>query len=230
MANSSDWLARLAAPAPDDRAWADLAAPDWLAALDAGRYAGAMAGDGFRAALPFGETAPPPPSPPLPEPEPAPDPEPDPAAAAAALAFAEGQAEGRAAAIAEAEAHGARQRALRLTFRALDEAALGVLADDLAATVMALCETVLGEAALDRGALLARCHGAARRIGGAADALTLHLHPDDLAVLGDDALAGWRVVGDAALERGTVLIEGADGSVCDGPAEWRRAIAAAVRG
>ena len=27
-----------------------------------------------------------------------------------------------------------------------------------------------------------------------------------------------------------VLIEGADGSVSDGPAEWRRAIAAAVRG
>ena len=56
---------------------------------------------------------------------------------------------GRAAAEAESEALGRRQRALRLAFRAFDEAALEVLAADLAATVETLCEGVLGEAARD---------------------------------------------------------------------------------
>ncbi len=205
----SDWLTALAQPAaPDD-------GPDWLALLGTGA--------GFREASPFGA--------PEPEaPEPAPDPapveaEPDPHAEAIARAYADGEAAGRAAAVAEAEERAARQRALRLNFRALDEAATSVLADDLAATVLALCDGALTGAAIDRTNLLARCHGAAQRMGGAADALTLQLHPDDIALLGDDALAGWRVMPDAALERGSVVIEGADGTASDGPAEWRRAIA-----
>lgn len=214
MANSSDWLGALAGH--------EEAAPGWLALLDTG--------EAFREAVPYGAPeaeaeAPPPPPEPAPE-----EPGPDPLAEALARAFAQGEAAGRAAASAEAEDRAKRQRAIRLAFRSLDEAAQTVLADDLAATVMALCDGALAGAAIDRDGLVARCHAAARRIGGAAEALALHLHPDDIALLGDDALAGWRVVPDPALERGAVLIEGADGSVSDGPAEWRRAIAAAVRG
>lgn len=220
----SDWIERLAEPAAPAAQ-----PPDWLARLGAGEGDGApAAGEAFREALPFGEPRPaPPPPPPAPLPEP---PAVDPAAEAQARAYAEGEAAGRAAARAEAEARAARQRALRLAFRALDEAALGVLAEDLAATVIALCEAVLGKAALDPAGILARCEAAARRIGGASDALALHLHPEDIAVLGETALAGWRVVPDAGLERGTVLLEGPEGTAGDGPAEWRRAIAAAVRG
>ena len=135
-----------------------------------------------------------------------------------------------AAAEAEGEALARRQRALRLSFRTLDEAALGVLADDLAATVLHLCEGVLGEAARDPAALRERCIAAARRIGGAAETLALHLNPDDIALLGEEALAALRIVSDPALEPGSIVIEGPDGSVCDGPAEWRRAIAASLRG
>lgn len=215
MANLSDWMGALAEPV----AAAD--GPDWLALLGG-------AGSPFREASPFGGPEPEAPAPP---PEPAPvAPEPDPHAEAIARAYATGEAAGRAAALAEAEDRAARQRALRLNFRALDEAATGVLADDLAATVLALCDGALAGAAIDADGLLARCHAAVRRIGGAADALTLHLHPDDIALLDSDALAGWRVVPDAALERGSVVIEGADGSASDGPAEWRRAITAAVQG
>ena len=219
MATSSDWIGALAEPA------ADADAPGWLVLLEGGRTA-------FQDASPFGVAEPDTPAL-IDAPAPvldAPDPGPDPQAAALAQAHADGFAEGRAAAEAQSAALGARQRALRLTFRALDEAALGVLADDLAATVMALCEGVLGQAAIDRDGLLARCHAAGRRIGGAADTLTLHLHPEDMALLGEASLAGWRVTPDPALERASVVIEGADGSVSDGPAEWRRAIAAAVRG
>ena len=223
MANSSDWLGRLAGADADLASDADAQAPDWLALLDT---AGA-----FREAALFGDPAGAADLPePLPEPEPEPaEPAPDPLAEAIALARAEGYAEGRAAAEAEGEARTARQRALRLTFRALDEAALGVLADDLAATVAALCEGVLGEAARDPAALRERCILAARRIGGAPEALVLHLHPDDIALLGEEALGTMRVAGDPALEPGSVVIEGPDGSVADGPAEWRRAIAAALR-
>ena len=170
---------------------------------------------------------------PLPEPEPAQEPDAaavDPMEAALAQAYADGVAAGQGAAHAHHAGQAACQRALGLAFRTLDEAALGVLADDLSATVVALCDAVLGEAAIDREGLAARCQAAARRIGGATDQLALHLHPQDIAVLGAEALPGWQVIPDAALERGSVVIEGADGSVSDGPAEWRRAIAAAVRG
>ncbi len=216
MANSSDWLVALAEPAI-----VETAAPNWLASLEA---PGA-----FREAALFGESTNAP-APPEPEPAPEPVPAPDPLAEACARAFAEGEAAGRAAAEAEAADQAARQRALRLTFRALDEAALGVLADDLAATVLHLCDSVLGEAARDAEALRARCIAAARRIGGAAETLVLHLHPDDIALLGEDALAAMRCVPDPALEPGSLVIEGPEGSVSDGPAEWRRAIAAALRG
>ncbi len=139
-------------------------------------------------------------------------------------------AAGRAAAEAEGEALGRHQLALRLSFHALDEAALAVLADDLAATVLSMCDGVLGEAARDPAGLRERCAAAASRIGGAADTLVLHLHPDDIAMIGEGALAAWRLAPDAGLERGSLRIESPDGTVTDGPAEWRRAIAAAVRG
>ena len=213
MANSSDWLGALGA----EGAPAALQ-PGWLALLDAQ--------NDFREALPFAalnEVEAAPPSEFVPEPEPA-------AQDALALAFADGREAGRAEALAEAEHSATRQRALRLAFRNLDEAARDVLAADLADTVIALCETVLGDHAADSAALLARCHIAAHRIGVAAGALRLHLHPEDIARIGPDSLADWTVIADPTLEVGALLLEGPDGAVRDGPADWRRAIAAVVRG
>ncbi|MBI1402553.1 MAG: hypothetical protein GC147_05010 [Porphyrobacter sp.] len=213
MANSSEWLGALAE--------AGTPQPGWLALLgEAGS---------FREALPFAA--------PAPDPAPAPASHGEPAAAPAppgpdplALAYERGEAAGRAAAEAEAAADAARRRALRLAFHGLDEAARDVLAADLAETVIALCETVLQDHAADREALLARCHAAAARIGGAAGTLRLHLHPEDIAELDPGALGDWTVIADSAIERGGLLLEGPDGAVRDGPADWRRAIAAAVRG
>lgn len=215
MANLSEWFGGTAAPALAPSP----ALPPWLARLEEGE------GKGFRATLVFAAPEPEAP-PPAPEPHAEPESAPDPVA----LAYAEGEAAGRAAAAAEAAAHGAAQRALRLTFRTLDETALAVLVDDLAATVLALCDQALAGCALDRAALLGRCHAAAARIGGAPDSLSLRLHPEDIALLGEGALAAWRLAPDAGLERGSLRLEGPDGAVSDGPAEWRRAIAAALRG
>ena len=222
MANSSDWLGMFAAgPGPDLAA--EDSGPGWLALLGGDANEGA----GFREAPLFG--VPEEPAPPLAEAG-SDAPEPDPHAEAVACAYADGVASGRAAAEAEREAFVQRQRALRLAFRALDEAAAEVLAADLAATVETLCEGVLGEVARDAAVLRARAEDAARRIGGAADSLVLHLHPDDLALIDPGTLAGMRLAPDPALEPGSVVIAGPEGSVADGPAEWRRAIAAAVRG
>lgn len=218
MANSSEWVDALAAAAlAEAPAPASAPARGWLALVGTGAA--------FREALPFGEPEP------EPEPEPVPEtPAPDPRAEAVRAAFARGKAAGRAEAAAEAEDRAARHRALRLTFHTLDEAALGVLAEDLAATVMTLTEGLLGVAAVDRTGLIARCEAAARRIGGAAESLALHLHPDDIALIGPEGLAGWRIVPDPALSRGALRIESPEGAVSDGPEEWRRAIAAALRG
>lgn len=214
MATSSEWLAALAAPpAP--------APPRWFEALGAPQ--------GFRPGAPFArdcEAAT--------EPAPAPDPDPeasppDPQAEALAHAYAEGEAAGRAAAKADHAGELAHARALRLAFRALDEAALGVLAEELAATVEALCRQVLGDYALDGAALAARCEAAAARLGGGCAGAVLHLHPEDAANLPDGALAGWHIATDPALERGALLIEGPDGAVRDTPADWRRALGEALR-
>lgn len=227
MANSSDWLGALAAAPEPDVISEAASGPGWLALLaeeeeDGPRFSEAAL---FGGAAPEAPAPPPPASPPA-EPEPA---APDPIAEVRAHAYAEGLAAGRAAAEAAGEALRARQRALRLTFRALDEAALQVLAEDLAATVQTLCEGVLGEAALDPQGLRARCEAAARRIGGAPEALVLHMHPEDIALMDEAAPGPMRLVPDASLERGSVVIEGSEGSIADGPAEWRRAIAAALR-
>lgn len=219
----SDWLGALTAM--PETAPATLAGPGWLALL------AEEDGPRFRETSLFGPALADMPAPPDPDPDPEPEPAaPDPLAEAEARAYAQGEAAGRAAAEAAGEALDARRRALRLTFRALDEAAAAALAEDLAATVLALCEGVLGEAALDPARLRARCGAAARRIGGAAETLVLHLHPDDIALLDEEGRAGLRLAPDPTLERGSVVIAGPEGSIADGPAEWRRAIAAAVRG
>jgi flagellar assembly protein FliH len=207
VANLSEWLGAVSAP--------PRAQPGWLALLEEP--------SGFREAIPLGRIEPASGAEAIP-------PAPDQAEDALARAYADGLAAGRAMAEAEAEAATTRQRALRLALRTLDEAAQAALSDDLAQTVIALCDAALADCAIDRDMLMTRCHAAAKRIGGTAESLTLHLHPDDLALLDAEALGGWQVIPDAVLERGTVLIEGPDGAVSDGPAEWRRAIAAGLRG
>jgi flagellar assembly protein FliH len=216
MANSSEWLGALGALTSPERP-----EPGWLALL--GEDAA------FREVLPFGAPETLPPTPPIAEPEPEPDPSPE-AGDALAQAYAEGEVAGRATALADAARDAARQRSLRLAFRHLDEAARDVLAADLADTVIALCDGVLASHATDRAALMTRCAAAAMRIGGAASTLRLHLHPADIDHLGAEALADWTVIADSALEPGALLLEGPEGAVRDGPADWRRAIAAAVRG
>jgi len=149
-------------------------------------------------------------------------------------AYAKGLAEGRTAAHAEAEAETAKQTArardLRLAFQTLDEAGITTLAEELAETVIALCGETIEDFEPNARTLLTRCKAAADRLGSAAGTCALHLNPEDLEMVDPETLGAWRTVADPAIERGGLRFEGPDGCVSDGPHEWRRAIAAAIRG
>lgn len=209
MASSSDWIAQAQAQGPGR------AAPGWLDALGAGMASAA----GFAAGAPFAASPPEPLTPPPPAND---SPE---EADRFAQAFADGHAAGRA----EAEQTLAAQRALRLTLRELDRAALDTLAADLAETVLALCTQVIDEHAIDGAALTRRCEVAAARIGKAASQCRLRLNPADAALIETAEPGAVTIEPDPTLERGALVLEGPEGAVRDGPGEWRRAIAAALQ-
>lgn len=219
MASSSDWVAALAGESPAQSS----ALPGWAEALGA---SGA-----FAEGLPSLRPAPLTPAPPanVAEPSPAPASEPAPPDPVAE-AFAKGEAAGRAAAASELALSQTRERSLRLGFRELDQAAIDTLAGDLAETVIALCSEAIGAFQPDAASLTEMCRAAAGRIGKASAGCSLHLHPADLAMIDKDCAAAWKIVPDETIERGGLRFEGPDGCVSDGPAEWRRAIATAVRG
>lgn len=147
-----------------------------------------------------------------------------------AEAFSNGEASGREAARAQFATEQEQQRRLRLNFRALDSAAMDSLANELSDTVVALCSAAIADFRPDPDVLLERCKAAAKRISSAAEGNALHLHPDDAAQLDEQMPDHWRIVADETVDRGGLRFEGPDGAISDGPAEWRKAIAAAIRG
>lgn len=142
--------------------------------------------------------------------------------------YRKGEAAGRAAALAEIEATQQAERALRLRFGTLDSAALEVMEEALAETVLNLCGQLMESFAIDQKALNARCREAAKRLGAAASQCTLQLNPQDICLLDAELHDRWQITENPELERGSVLFEGADGQVSDGPLEWRCAIAEAL--
>lgn len=221
MANSSDWITSLQDLTPPTKS----VSHSWMAAL--------LEPAGFVEGLPItrkhggqpetlranGEGSLPASAPPV-------DPPVDPVADA----FARGEAAGTAAAHAENTAAQERQRGLRLTFRNFDQAAMDSLAGELADTVIGLCGQAFAEFVPDPEKLQKRCQDAANRLGAAASECSLHLNPNDVALIGPETLDHWRIVPDEGIERGGLHFESSNGSISDGPPEWRRAIAAAIRG
>jgi flagellar assembly protein FliH len=133
------------------------------------------------------------------------------------IAFARGVAEGRR--IAEAELAAERDAIAQLaaTLPALRPEPTLPLALLLAETVDRLVREIVGEVDIDGLKLLGRANAAAALIGEATQPARLRAHPDDAALLGEAPLEV-AVEADARLERGTVLLETAEGWVEDGPA------------
>lgn len=148
-------------------------------------------------------------------------------------ARADGFAAGQAAALAQAQADAAAQDAARhrieSALRAMDAAQIDALEQRLRQTVLALCEAVLADAAIDPAALEQRVRRAAQMLARAEDARVIRLHPEDLALVGQHLPEDWHCEPDSSLERGAVRVDGALGGVEDGPLQWRRAVEEALR-
>ena len=225
MANSSDWIEAIGRQGTDAGPDAKATQPGWIATLGLGEP---DAPGGFRGASPFasgladaenGARQPPRKAEPI-----------APADEEAYLrGYSDGHAEAKRLGDTQLAEHKARYRDLRASIRALDAAALEALTQDLSATVLSLCEQVLGDYAVDPQALAERCRASAKRLGKGPGDLTLHLHPDTRAALDPEAFAGWNIEEDAELSPGALRLSNAEGAVRDGPEDWTRALAEALR-
>lgn len=152
----------------------------------------------------------------------------DPIAQAWADGHTAGFSEAQSAALANAEAEAAARGRIELTLVRLDAKLTEQLRQRLLATVEALCEAAIAPIALDEGALAARVARATAMLARADDEKVLRLHPEDLKLIGRQLPEGLEVQEDAALERGALRIETANGGIEDGPANWCHAIKAAL--
>jgi flagellar assembly protein FliH len=160
----------------------------------------------------------------------APDtPAPDPVAAAHARGYAEGAEAGANIVRAEAAAADAARHRIETALMRMDTAETAAFVDRLKDTVLALCHTVLADAAPVPEALVRRVHTAAAMFNRASDDRIIRLHPEDLALIHARLPEHWHCEPDPALERGTVRVETAGGGVEDGPAQWRAALDEALR-
>ena len=147
-------------------------------------------------------------------------------------AHAAGYAEGLAAALAETSAGGERDRALL-------EELLGSLAADtrfdreavarqLRQTVLLLVTKLVGEAGIAPELLAQRVEAAADMLVDSAESAILRLHPDDVALVDGRLPKTIFAVGDAAVARGSFVLESASTIVEDGPELWLEQLAQAV--
>lgn len=156
----------------------------------------------------------------------------DPLARARAEGHAQGYAEGRADAAAEAAAVVGRERAL------IEEISRGLaegrgfdrdrLALRLRQTVLGLVRRLVDETAIDGVRLAARIAAATELLADSAEAALLRVNPDDVALLEGRLPATIFAAGDAALERGSFVLESASTVVEDGPDLWLDQLAEAI--
>lgn len=149
-----------------------------------------------------------------------------------AQAWSAGHAAGRDEALAKAamadQADSTARDRIRLALARLDAEQTELLRQRLLTTVEVLCEAAIAPLALDRDALAVRVTKAAAMLARADDDKVLRLHPEDLRLIADSLPEGIETQPDQTLERGALRIETAVGGVEDGPAQWRRAITAAL--
>lgn len=149
--------------------------------------------------------------------EPAPAFVPDPSEGIATEAFARGFQEGYASAQATLSDEGDHMHRIADALEALKPAVPADLANLLAETVSRLVRQIVGEVSIDAAALAERVQDIAALIEEDGAATRLRLHPDDIARL-DGFTAPLPMVGDATLQPGTIVAEGAGGWIEDGPA------------
>lgn len=158
-----------------------------------------------------------------------PEPAEDPVARAFADGFEAGMAEAQATAEAAAiEADAARAK-FALSFERLDAELAESLRQKLHETVIALCEETLRPLGLDPAALAGRVERAVAMFSRADDERVIRLNPEDRDLVAALLPPEWTFVADPSLDRGALRVETATGGAEDGPEQWRRDIAEALR-
>ena len=153
----------------------------------------------------------------------------DPVADAYARGYAEGAQAANETARAQAAATDAARHRIETALAAMDSASIDAFSNRLKETVLALCQSVLGEAALVPDTLVRRVTIAAAMFSRASDERVIRLHPEDLALVQGRLPDNWHCEPDPLMERGAVRIETSTGGVEDGPAQWRAALDEALR-
>jgi flagellar assembly protein FliH len=149
-----------------------------------------------------------------------------------AAAHATGYAEGVAAALAEAGESGERDRALLAqlaeALRADDRLDREHMARQLRQTVLYLVARLVGEVGIAPDLLAQRIDAAAEILADSAESALLRVHPDDVALLDGKLPKTVFAVGDAAVTRGSFILESASTIVEDGPDLWLEQLALAI--
>lgn len=140
----------------------------------------------------------------------------DPIEQAKAEAFAQGFDEGMRVAIEGFAADEETKARLAQSLEQIAPAANGALSSLLSAAVLRLVTQIVGEVAVDAELLARRVEGVCRFIEEGQSRNSLHLHPEDIAMLGPRDF-GFPLTPDDSLSRGSVRLETVDGWIEDGP-------------
>ena len=102
------------------------------------------------------------------------------------------------------------------------------VARQLRQTVLFLVAKIVGESGVAPDVLAGRIEAATELLSDAAESAMLRVHPDDVALLEGRLPATVFAVGDAAVARGSFVMESASTVVEDGPELWLDQLAAAI--
>ncbi|OYY78769.1 MAG: flagellar biosynthesis protein FliH [Sphingomonas sp. 28-62-20] len=152
----------------------------------------------------------------------------DPIETARANGFAEGVAHGRDLERQTYERDVALLQALAHALKTSDRFDRDQLARQLRESVLVLLTKLVGEVGISADLLASRVAAAADMLADSAESATLRVHPDDSALLADKLPATITLVGDAAIDRGSFLLESASTIVEDGPELWLEQLAQAI--
>lgn len=152
----------------------------------------------------------------------------DPVAEAFEAGMAEGRrlAEERAAALSQETTTA--ERAIELAFARFDAESAHLLQERLRSAVVAICQAMAGDIAIDPERLAARVEAAATLLRRRHDQRIIRLHPADIALVRERVDPRLTIEPDSALGRGQLRVEGEDGGIEDGAEQWRAALAEAL--
>lgn len=152
----------------------------------------------------------------------------DPVAEAFQAGMAEGRRVAQEAAQATIDEAASAERAIELAFARFDAQSAHLLQERLRCSVVAICQAMAGEIAIDPERLSARVEVAASMLRRKQDERVVRLHPSDIELVRERVDPALRLQPDASLRRGQLCVEGEEGGVEDGAEQWRAALAEAL--